>query len=241
MMRARDNPFSADRVLAVRYRPQGTTWDALMARLAALGWRAAIVGPKGSGKTTLLEDLAPRLRERGFETHWIGVEPVEGRRCRQVPWEGPFRLRPDMEQFGFGGPAEAKQETAVRRRAGPDREAPKVAGGSPLPRGGRPAPGPCDVLLVDGADALPWLGWLRVKRLARRAGGLIVTTHRPGRLPTLVECATSPALLREIVDALGDARDAAWRDAIPDLFRKHRGNLREALRDLYDRCAARPS
>ena len=65
-MRARDNPFRTDRVLAVRYRLDQGTFDGLLDRLDALGRRAAIVGPKGSGKTTLLEDLAPRLRDRGF-------------------------------------------------------------------------------------------------------------------------------------------------------------------------------
>ena len=62
-MRARDNPFSTDRVLAIRYR--GCDWDALLSRLAALSYRAAIIGPEGSGKTTLLEDLGVRLAASG--------------------------------------------------------------------------------------------------------------------------------------------------------------------------------
>ena len=186
-MRARDNPFSTDRVLRFRYRPQGASWDGLMARLEALGWRAAIVGPGGSGKTTLLEDLAPRLRKRGFATRSVGV-------TREAP--------------------------RLPRRAEDDLVA---------------ALGPRDVVLFDGADLLPWLDWRRFRRRTAGAGGLVVTMHKPGRLPTLVRCATSPALLREIVEALGGAGEAS----IPELFRKHRGNLREALRDLYDRCAAR--
>jgi hypothetical protein len=208
-MRARDNPFSTDRVLRFRYRPQGVTWDALMARLEALHWRAAIVGPEGAGKTTLLEDLAPRLRERGFTPHLVGLEPVEGRGRRPPVWEGP---------------------------SGPD-------GTVRAGRGRKPAPtlepsrvfGPHDVLLVDGADALRWLDWLRFKRLTRHAGGLVITTHRPARLPTLVECATSPALLAEIVEALlGPAEAEAWRGRAEALFARHRGNVREALRELYD-------
>src|SRR5687768_9283988 len=65
-MRARDNPFSTDRVLKIRYRPRGWTWDGLLARLASLDYRAAIVGPEGRGKTTLLQDLEPHLTARGF-------------------------------------------------------------------------------------------------------------------------------------------------------------------------------
>jgi hypothetical protein len=223
-MRARDNPFSTDRVLQVRYRPQGVTWDALMARLEAFGWRAAIVGPEGSGKTTLLEDLAPRLKARGFETRWIGVEPVERRGRRISLWEGP------------SGPDQASAD-----KSGPDQsKATEVAGGSPLPHRGRSSVGPRDVFLVDGADALSWLDWLRFKRFARRAGGLVVTTHAPGRLPTLVECATSPGLLREIVEALlGPAEAASWRDRAEEIYARHRGNLREALRELYDLHAGR--
>ncbi|MBK8000329.1 MAG: hypothetical protein IPK15_16805 [Verrucomicrobia bacterium] len=66
-MRARDNPFSTDRVLRVRYRLRGESWDSLLSRLAALKYRGAIVGPEGAGKTTLLEDLEPHLVAKGFE------------------------------------------------------------------------------------------------------------------------------------------------------------------------------
>ena len=65
-MKARDNPFSTDRVLRVRYRLCGLTWEQLLSRLAALQYRAAIVGPDGTGKTTLLEDLESRLTGLGF-------------------------------------------------------------------------------------------------------------------------------------------------------------------------------
>jgi len=224
-MRARDNPFSTDRVLRVRYRPQGVTWDALLERLEALGWRAAIVGPEGSGKTTLLEDLRPRLAERGLVTRYLGTEPLEGRRkagLRDVRGGGAFLCSAD------------------RSRPGGDGAPPLVRGVVPRPGGDGAPPlaaaawGPGDVVLLDGADALRWLDWLRFRRLARRAGGLIITTHRPGRLPTLVECATSPALLAEIVGALLGPEAKRWRNRLEGLWSRHGGNLREALRELYD-------
>ena len=65
MRRACDNPFAVHRVLRERYRLSAVQWQALLARLERLGWRAAIVGPHGSGKTTLLEDLAGRLEGQG--------------------------------------------------------------------------------------------------------------------------------------------------------------------------------
>ena len=63
---------------ALRYRLSGTTWDEILARLAALGHRAAVIGPHGRGKTTFLEDLAVRLEERGFRIR--GVTLHEGER-----------------------------------------------------------------------------------------------------------------------------------------------------------------
>ncbi len=69
-MRARDNPFRMERVLAWRYRlPQTTSWPDLLERLRALRFRGAIVGPHGCGKTTLLEDLCARLQDAGQCVH----------------------------------------------------------------------------------------------------------------------------------------------------------------------------
>ena len=73
-MRARDNPFRTDRVLSVRYRLAEGTLCGLLDRFEAMGRRAAIVGPKGHGKTTLLEDLAPRLRDRGFAVRELRLD-----------------------------------------------------------------------------------------------------------------------------------------------------------------------
>ena len=98
-----------------------------------------------------------------------------------------------------------------------------------------------DVLLFDGAEQLSRLAWWRFRRLSRRAGGLVITSHLAGMLPTLVECETDPALLQGIVrDLLPEpaAIGATGVDAA-QLLRRHDGNVREALRDLYDLYAAR--
>jgi hypothetical protein len=222
-MRARDNPFSTDRVLKVRYRPQGESWGALMVRLASLRYRAAIVGPEGSGKTTLLEDLAPRLEAVGFAVRFVRLEPDGGSRSLGLD-AGPVWGRGAL----VSGPS-------LESAAGNQRYFPPPSTGAKT----HPPLCPRDIVLLDGADLLSAWRWFRLRRRLRAAGGLVITTHRPGRLPTLVECATSPELLDAIVrDLLGDAAEG-WRSRLPALFAKHGGNLREALRKLYDEYAAR--
>lgn len=94
-----------------------------------------------------------------------------------------------------------------------------------------------DVLLFDGAEQMSRMGWQRFKIRSKRAAGLIITSHRRGMLPTLIECATSSELLSEIIrELLGDEA----RRELPDklhankLHTKHDGNLRDALREMYD-------
>ena len=184
-MRARDNPFAVDRVLAVRYKPQGWTWEELLSRLERLRYRAAIVGPRGSGKTTLLEDLCPRLLARGFDPALMRLDD-EHRRF-------------DADQF--------RQVAAAGKRT---------------------------ILLLDGGEQLSPTLWWRFLWQSRRAGGLIITSHRPGRLPTLVAAKTSVHLLDQILIDLG-----AHCPDTAALYARWGGNLRDALRELYDHAALR--
>ncbi len=105
-----------------------------------------------------------------------------------------------------------------------------------VPRGGLADLEAREVVLVDGAEQLSWVRWRMLRCRARHAAGLVITTHRAGRLPTLHRCATSPALLRGLVAALGVTLTP---EAAESLHARHRGNLREALRELYDEYAAR--
>ena len=182
MTRARDNPFSSDRVLAIRFRPQdGCTWPGLLARLEAMHYRAAIVGPKGTGKTTLLEDLRDHLESTG-------------RRCRLI------RLSSEDQR---------------------------------IPRGAFDAIARDEIILLDGAEQLAATRWAWLRWRTRRAAGVIVTSHTPGRLPTLLETRTTPQLLEAILtDLIPSSRPEPTR--VHELFSRHRGNLRDALRELYD-------
>jgi len=101
--------------------------------------------------------------------------------------------------------------------------------------------GPRDVLLIDGVQELSRWSWWRLRRRSRKAGGLVITSHREGVLPTLLRCETSPELLEELVaELLGREKpeDLAALD-LPALYERHGGNVREALWELYDRWAAR--
>jgi len=102
-----------------------------------------------------------------------------------------------------------------------------------------------DLLLVDGAQELSAWEWRRLRDASRNAGGLLVTSHRPGLLPTLHECRTTPELLGNLLDEL--LRDQPGDEAIASvaaadaLFARHRGNLRDALLAAYDAYASQPA
>ena len=92
-------------------------------------------------------------------------------------------------------------------------------------------------LLFDGAEQLSWVAWQFFKWRTRRAAGLIITTHKPGRLPTLWNCNTWPGCPDIMADVLAGSRFTTLPANPVDLFRKHKGNLREALRECYDLMA----
>ncbi len=94
---------------------------------------------------------------------------------------------------------------------------------------------PDEILLLDGADLIPRSCWSLLKRhTITHAYGLVITSHRPGLLPTLIDCTTTPALLREIVHDLQPPNHTTPVEFLDSLFRRHQGNIRACLRDLYD-------
>jgi hypothetical protein len=102
---------------------------------------------------------------------------------------------------------------------------------------------PDHVICLDGAEQLTRFGWASFERRARRARGLIITSHRAGLLPTLHTCATTEHLLEDIVSRLLTPALRGQAAALPtsrELFARHRGNLRDALREMYDWYAMLP-
>lgn len=99
---------------------------------------------------------------------------------------------------------------------------------------------PHTVVGIDGWDRM-WFAVMPAVRLVAicRGASLLVTTHRPGRLPVLARCETSRDLLSAIVDRLPDHGGLIDATDIDDAFSRHGGNVREALYDLYDRFERR--
>jgi len=91
------------------------------------------------------------------------------------------------------------------------------------------------IALLDGADLIRRSDWSLLKRhTITHAYGLIITSHKRGLLPTLIECSTSPALLKNIVAALQPQSSLLTPEFLDSLYKRHQGNLRACLRELYD-------
>ncbi len=97
-----------------------------------------------------------------------------------------------------------------------------------------------DMILFDGAEQMNLFAWHRFKVRSKIARGLVITSHLPGLLPTLRECSTCAELLNEIITELVGADPETTRAAAVALYQRHNGNLRDALREMYDRCMTDP-
>lgn len=97
------------------------------------------------------------------------------------------------------------------------------------------------LVLVDGAEQLGPIRWRLLLCATRRARTVVATLHRPGRLPTLIECRTEPTLLRSLVEELAPADAPTLAPTLEGLFHRHGGNIRSCLRELYDLYAGRGS
>ncbi|MHC4886359.1 MAG: hypothetical protein ACYTGH_14875 [Planctomycetota bacterium] len=91
-----------------------------------------------------------------------------------------------------------------------------------------------DLLILDGAEQLTWTAWQRLRWQTRRTG-LLITTHRPNRLPTLYRCRTDPALAYALIDHLLPDHNPLTPNEVKALFTAHQGNLRDLFFALYDR------
>ena len=95
-----------------------------------------------------------------------------------------------------------------------------------------------DVVFLDGADHLGVWAWRRFLGRVRRAKGLVITTHTPGRLPALYACGTSPGILDSLLDHLIPEDAGALRNTAHRLFRQYNGDIRQVMFALYDVCAS---
>lgn len=103
-----------------------------------------------------------------------------------------------------------------------------------LPEKLRPVKKP-GFILLDGAEQLSTRHWLAVRAAASGAAGFVVSVHRSSRLPVAMELETNADLLDDIVLELTGGKLPDHESA--GILHRHRGNVREALRELYDRWA----
>jgi len=81
VIRAKDNPFGAQRVEAIGYIPQEEPLEDICDRLKAMDCTAAAVGPHGSGKSTLLRQIQEAFDAEGGRTRRLFIS-----RDVTLPW-----------------------------------------------------------------------------------------------------------------------------------------------------------
>ena len=97
-----------------------------------------------------------------------------------------------------------------------------------------------DICLLDGADHLPAFSFRSLKQAFIKADkGLIITVHKPSKLPTLIKCSPDLELFKDIISELLRDHPLPTDQEISLIYNCHRGNLREALWDMYDIWAER--
>jgi hypothetical protein len=93
------------------------------------------------------------------------------------------------------------------------------------------------LLFLDGAEQLDAFTWQWLRWRARRLRGFVITTHTPGRLPTIYTARSQEVVFRALLSELDpDKADSQWPRA-KEHFRTCSGNMREAFFALYDDCA----
>ena len=93
------------------------------------------------------------------------------------------------------------------------------------------------LILFDGADHMAGRAWQRFLPRTESCAGIVATSHVSGMLPTLVECRTTAELLFRLATEL---KHDTPRELTDRLFAEHKGNIRLALRELYDIVARTP-
>jgi energy-coupling factor transporter ATP-binding protein EcfA2 len=95
----------------------------------------------------------------------------------------------------------------------------------------------CPVLILDGYEQLGWFSRWCLKRRCRRIGaGLLVTSHTPTGLPTLMRLAPDRQLVTQLVaDLCAEVSSSVTPADVAASHACHGSNVREILFDLYDR------
>ena len=186
-----------------------------------------------------------RPADNPFASHRIEALPY--RDDRLVTEEAESRIRNLGGRVAIIGPHGSGKTTLLENLASllpGDAVQVRIPGSCPRPwrttRAQLPRPVHAHhTILVDGAEQLGPLGWRLLLRRTHRARYLIVTLHRAGLLPTLIECRTDRDLLGDLVEELVPSDASFLAPGLDDLFERHRGNIRSCLRELFDLYAGR--
>jgi hypothetical protein len=97
--------------------------------------------------------------------------------------------------------------------------------------------GACTLLIIDGYEQLSWLERFRLfLRCRTRGAGLLVTSHKPTCLPTLIRLSPDRQLVERLVaDLCAEASTPITPKDVAASHACHGSNVREILFDLYDR------
>jgi hypothetical protein len=205
-----DNPFATcwTKPGALSFHFQnGQSATGLIARLASRNWIAEITGPHGSGKSTLLATLKPALLAAGCRIYAIALRDSQ-RRLSSVQWD-----------FVFDQVARAQPTTQIgSAKLNPSHLEPSL-------------------LVIDGFEQLGLLQRARLRtRCRRQRVGLLVTSHAPTGLPTLMHLAPDRCLVERLVAQLcADASTDVTNADVAASYACHGSNVREIFFDLYDR------
>jgi len=88
-------------------------------------------------------------------------------------------------------------------------------------------------ILLDGSEQLSWTARRKFQHLTRQQR-VIVTRHRQAHWPTLLKTTSSPELLIHLIEKLSSERLSV--SGAKQLLSRHKGNVREALWECYDRA-----
>lgn len=90
------------------------------------------------------------------------------------------------------------------------------------------------VVMLDGEEQLGYLSRRRFYQLTQNCSGLLISRHKPAKLPQLFSLEPDIQLLTTSIDRLAPEHLSQLRPMLSEWWREHDGNIREILLRCYD-------